>query len=181
MLLDQSTVLLTVINKKKSSSWSLGLEMFPASYVFPQIETMVPFLLQPKAAQSLVSGSQRRAIVAGSTESLANSERRPGESFHPLHAEEPSPRTRLEVEVGQQGRQPAPFTLAFLLSQPARCRWRRHVLPLGPQTPSLLWVLLYFFMYLVFQPKETTSCFLIIPVLPQSRPCPCLFFCFLKS
>lgn len=108
--------------------------MFPASYVFPQIETMVPFLLQPKAAQSLVSGFQRRAIVAGSTESLANSERRPGESLHPLHAEEPSPRARLEVEVGQQGRQPAPFTLAFLLSQPARCRRRRPCPP--PRAPD---------------------------------------------
>lgn len=47
-----------------------------------------------------------------------------------------------------------------------------HVLPLGPQTPSLLWVLLFFFTYLVFQPKETTSCFLTFPVLPQGMPCP---------
>lgn len=47
-----------------------------------------------------------------------------------------------------------------------------HVLPLGPQTLSLLWVLLFFFTYLVFQPKETTSCFLTIPVLPQGMPCP---------
>lgn len=77
VLLDQRTVLLIIINKKKEALGSflgalgslMGLELFPASYVFPQIETMVPFLLQLKAAQSLASGSQWRAIVAGSTKS----------------------------------------------------------------------------------------------------------------
>lgn len=112
----------------------MGLELFPASYVFPQIETMAPFLLQLKAPRAWLLGLSGEPLLQAPLSLAANSERRPGKSLHPLHAEELHPGTRQEVEAGQQGRQPAPFTLAFLLSQPARCRWRHPCPP--PQAPD---------------------------------------------
>ena len=71
---------------------------------------------------------------------VTNTDRRLGKSLHPLNAEQLILGTRWEIEAGQHGRQPAPFTLAFLLPEAAWAAagaqaspaWLTPILPLAP-------------------------------------------------
>lgn len=89
---------------------------------------------------------------------------------------EPVEKWRGDCVEGSQPLSPWPSCCA---SQPSAAGGA-HILVSLVQAPPSLWLLLLFYMYLVFRPKETTSCFLNIPTLSWSMPCSRLFF-LLKS
>lgn len=92
VLLDQSTGLLIVINKKKAASWSLmRLELFPTSYGLPTNKNNGSLPPRPIAR---FLGLRGEPLWQAPLSLVAKSERRPGKSLHPLHAEELMPGTR---------------------------------------------------------------------------------------
>lgn len=96
VLLDQRTVLLVVVNKKKAASWSwMGLGLFPASYGLPTNRNNgslpSPAEGRPRA---WFLGLRGEPSWQAPPSLIAKSERRPGKSLHPLHAEELMPGTR---------------------------------------------------------------------------------------
>lgn len=84
------------------------------------------------------------------------------------------------MEVGQRGRQPAPFTLAFLLPQPAGAAGGAQSSPAWPD-PTLPLAATGPFTCISCSSQRKPLCFLNILVLYGSMACSRPFSCHMKS